>query len=332
MQVIQKMEQGFSGHQDLLIEKIVKYKSNRMQICKKLLPQKYNRLMVYLLFSLVCFGISTISAQEKKLVMGSNSLTIEQIFNKIEEQTGDVFAYSKRDFQMLCKMYIMRELSMCCNGLPDTLHAESINQKVMPLAPPILKDTIIQARKETIYLDSSPGLIEVGGKNELRPRYALKTNGLYLATTTPNISFEAALAKKWTLQATLGYNPWNFSSGKIQHGLAMAEARYWTCKSFERHFFGIHGVYSEFNVGELQFISSMENYTYNGNLYGGGISYGYHFPLKGRWGVELTAGLGYIHFNYNKYECIGCRELLGSYKRDYWGPNKAGISLIYMIE
>ena len=32
------------------------------------------------------------------------------------------------------------------------------------------------------------------------PRFAVKTNALYWATTTPNLGFEAGLAKKLTLQ------------------------------------------------------------------------------------------------------------------------------------
>ena len=45
-----------------------------------------------------------------------------------------------------------------------------------------------------------------GGKS---PVVALKTNGLYWATTTPNVGIEVRLAPKWTLEAEVGLNPFD---------------------------------------------------------------------------------------------------------------------------
>ncbi|PXV60098.1 uncharacterized protein DUF3575 [Dysgonomonas alginatilytica] len=163
-------------------------------------------------------------------------------------------------------------------------------------------------------------------------KVAYKTNLLYLATTTPNLAMEFSLSRKLTADIAGGYNPWDFSGNtSLRHWLVQPELRYWPCQSFEGHFFGLHGIYGKFNVGELSFIHSMNDYIYKGSMYGGGISYGYHFPLKGKWSLELTAGVGYVHLDYDKYTCRGCLELQGSYKRNYIGPTKAGVSIIYMI-
>lgn len=161
---------------------------------------------------------------------------------------------------------------------------------------------------------------------------AQKTNLLYWATTTPNAGIEFSFNKKWTMDLALGYNPWDLGNNRsLRHWLVQPELRYWPCQSFEGHFLGMHGIYGQYNVGNLSFIRSMNDYIYKGSMYGGGIAYGYHFPLKGKWSLELTAGAGYVHLDYDKYSCEGCLVLEGRYKRNYWGLTKAGVSLIYMI-
>lgn len=42
------------------------------------------------------------------------------------------------------------------------------------------------------------------------PKFAIKTNALYWATSTPNLGFEVGLAKKITLDVSGNYNPWKF--------------------------------------------------------------------------------------------------------------------------
>ena len=42
------------------------------------------------------------------------------------------------------------------------------------------------------------------------PKFAIKTNALYWATTTPNLGFEVGLAKKITFDVCGNYNPCKF--------------------------------------------------------------------------------------------------------------------------
>lgn len=164
------------------------------------------------------------------------------------------------------------------------------------------------------------------------PSFVAKTNLLYWATSTPNIGLEVALGKKWSLDAFLGINPWNFKdNGSLQHWVVSPELRYWPCRAFERHFFGLHAIYGNYNVGNISFISALENNIYEGTLYGGGLTYGYHFPLKGRWGLELNFGLGFLRLQHDKYKCKNCNEKQGKFNENFLGPTKAGVSLIYII-
>ena len=162
---------------------------------------------------------------------------------------------------------------------------------------------------------------------------AEKTNLLYWATTSPNIGLEISIGRKWTLDMSAGYNPWKWNEkASFRHWTVQPGVRYWTCNAFEGHFFGLYGSYAKYNVGNLSFIPAMKDYVYKGNMFGGGISYGYHFPLKGRWGLELEIGVGYLYMEYDKHICRTCSEKIKSGTRDYWGPTKIGISFVYLID
>ena len=172
---------------------------------------------------------------------------------------------------------------------------------------------------------------ELGNKTYL-PKFAIKTNALYWATTTPNLGFEVALAKKLTLDVSGNYNPWEFSKNRqIKHWLVQPELRYWLCERFNGSFFGLHGHYAEYNVSNLD-LFGMGHYRYDGNLYGAGISYGYHWILNHRWSMEATIGAGYARLKYDKYECGECGEKLGHKTKNYFGPTKIGLSIIYTIK
>lgn len=171
---------------------------------------------------------------------------------------------------------------------------------------------------------------------------AVKTNLLYGAyTRTPNLSLELGLGRKSTFEIGGGYNPWNLNGNfddnkKLVHWLGQLEYRRWLCQKFSGHFFGIHALGSQFNIGgyelPLLFGKDSKNFRHEGYAYGGGISYGYQFYLGKRWSLEANIGVGYARLNYDKYECAKCGEKLDKVTKDYFGPTKAGISLIYIIK
>ena len=59
---------------------------------------------------------------------------------------------------------------------------------------------------------------------------------------------------------------------------------------------------------------------------------GFEFGLGKRWNLEATLGFGYVYTNYDKYDCATCGKFRGSQDKHYFGPTKAGISIIYMIK
>ena len=165
---------------------------------------------------------------------------------------------------------------------------------------------------------------------------ALKTNVLMDGFRLPNIGAEVGLSKKVTLDALFFYNPWKFSDSKqLKLLLVQPEARYWFCDKFNGSFLGIHamgGVYSTMGFKPpFALWKDMKDYRYKGHLWGAGISYGYQFILGKHWNAEANIGFGYAYVTYKKYPCTTCGELVEKSHKNYFGPTKAAISLIYIF-
>lgn len=172
----------------------------------------------------------------------------------------------------------------------------------------------------------------------------LKTNLLYDATSTINLGVEFSLARNWTLDVSGNYNPWTFSDNrKMKHWMVQPELRMWTCNKFNGHFFGVHTHGGEYNFGGMLpfgfkdgsmfgvVSDDLSKHRYEGWFSGAGVSYGYHWILGKRWGLEATVGMGYAYMKYDRFLCKSCGDKLGSGYRHYFGPTKAGITLIFMI-
>lgn len=176
-------------------------------------------------------------------------------------------------------------------------------------------------------------------------KVAVKTNLLYDATSTLNLGFEFGLSKKWTLDVSGNYNPWEFGENrKMKHWLVQPEMRYWLCEKFNGHFFGLHAHGGQYNWGGMLpwgfrngKMFGIENrniqeHRYEGWLVGAGLSYGYQWILGKRWSLEASLGIGYAYLDYTKYKCEKCGEKIGDGHKNYFGPTKAAVSIIYIIK
>ncbi|MGL5635921.1 MAG: DUF3575 domain-containing protein [Bacteroidales bacterium] len=173
-------------------------------------------------------------------------------------------------------------------------------------------------------------------------KIAVKTNLLYGGITlTPNLGAEISIAPRWTLDLSGGYNPWNLhgsisNNKKLVHWLVEPEVRYWLCQKFSGHFFGTHLLFSQYNISQhrLPWLlgKGSQNYRYEGNAAGGGLTYGYQFILGNHWNLEASIGIGYARLWYDKFNCLKCGEKLESSHRNYFGPTKAAISIVYLIK
>lgn len=167
--------------------------------------------------------------------------------------------------------------------------------------------------------------------------FAVKTDALKWATLSFNVEPEVKVGTRSTLALGLSWNPWTFSENKKwKHLLVQPEYRYWLCQPFNGHFFGVHPLYMRFNAGNVDvpfgLADDLKNSRVQGNLWGVGIGYGYHWMLGNRWSLEAEVGLGVIYADYDKYECPTCGDHLGSYTKTRFAPTKLSVSFIYFIK
>ncbi len=165
----------------------------------------------------------------------------------------------------------------------------------------------------------------------------IKTNLLWDATATINLGVELPIGEKTSLDVPVNYNGWNFANNKKwKHVLVQPEFRWWKEETFNGHFFGVHAHYAFYNVGHLPeppFSEHMKNNRFEGWLVGAGVSYGYRMNFENsNWAMEGTIGVGYAYMLYDRYDCQECGLKNASDKTThYFGPTRAGISLIYDI-
>ncbi len=165
------------------------------------------------------------------------------------------------------------------------------------------------------------------------PTWGIKTNLLYDATTTINLGMEFKTGRKTSFEISGNYNPWTFDNNrKWKHLLIQPEFRFWPGETFRRSFFGLHAHYGYYNIGGLDnppFSEYMNAHRFEGWLAGAGIGYGYRWNFNHRLAMEAEIGVGYAYLSYDKYPCTHCGEKIGSEVKNYIGPTKAAISLIY---
>jgi len=168
------------------------------------------------------------------------------------------------------------------------------------------------------------------------PQFAVKANLINTVTSTLSVGAEVRLTKNVTFNTSASWNPWTYNAEentKFKFLLVEPEIRYWSCESFNGHFFGIHGHYAYYNVGSLPspFSETMNQHRFEGQLAGAGISYGYHWLLSPRWSLDAEIGAGYAKLWYEKYPCLTCAKVLTNENKNYWGITRAGLSIVYLF-
>lgn len=167
---------------------------------------------------------------------------------------------------------------------------------------------------------------------------AVKSDVLSGLLTSPNIGVEVAVSERYSAELSVHYNAFGRSDSdkRWKHWFVQPEFRYWLHRPFGGHFFGVHTLYGWYNVGGVKLpfglLPQIRDERYEGSLLGGGLTYGYHFTLSPHWRLETSAGIGWIHSRYESFRCRSCGEQTGSGNKNYVGPTKVAVSLIYIIK
>ena len=224
------------------------------------------------------------------------------------------------------------------NTLNDVNRQRKLSSSIIEIIDDIKVTTDTVRNKDASYFTSHVIPIDIYIFNNL-PRFALKANFLHgLGSLTPNLGIEFGLGSRTSLEIHGGLNPWRLQSRigdnrKLAHVFVRPEFRYWMCERFNGHFFGMHSFFAHYNVGSIDIPLLFEKeYRYDGIAVGGGLTYGYFLPFSKRWGVEFNVGIGAMWMEYDRFSCDGCEKTAIPESKTYFGPTRAGVTLVFNIK
>lgn len=195
-----------------------------------------------------------------------------------------------------------------------------------PLFPCILLCTqIALASSPTDNGNQSEGVLG----NMLSYRYtAIKTNILYDAIGVLNLGAELELTSHITVELPVAWSFWDWEEDKGLRILALQPGiRYYTGHIGSGHAFGIDLYTAWFNMR-----NGTRRYQDTGRpLLGAGISYSYTLPLTSNWRAEFLIGAGYFNTRYHTYHNISNGARIMTRTRNYLGPTRLAISLVYSL-
>ncbi len=134
-------------------------------------------------------------------------------------------------------------------------------------------------------------------QNVSAQRVALKTNALEYLVLTPNLSLEARLSRKLSLQVGLSVNPIHSAIGdyKFTNCRLEPELRYWFNRPMARHFMALSTTVGGYSL-------QLKDRLMDFNAFGAGLSYGYALVLNRHWNVEFELGAGVAYVNGSDYK------------------------------
>ena len=171
--------------------------------------------------------------------------------------------------------------------------------------------------------------------------WSIRNNLAYDATGTMNLAFEFALGRHVSLAADFGFKPWDrffFWDNdqelvkKWRHLAIMPEFRYYLSEVSRGHFFGANLLWLHYNAAGLDFpwglYPAVRDQRLQGDLLGGGLFYGYAFPLGRHWRIEGLLGVAGGWYGYDAFRCETCGQSTGSRNGAALLPN-LGVNVVY---
>lgn len=200
----------------------------------------------------------------------------------------------------------------------------AVAKAVTPQAAPVAKNVT------TKPTTAQPAPQDKTVKKTAGPRWGVSTNLLYWAALTPNLMLEGYFGNAFSFHIegvyadwqTKGRDPKTWSVWEVS-----PELRYWFWGKdyrFTGHYVGLYG-----HLGDFDFMFNT-SHGFVGSYKGGGLSYGYVFPLNRTLLMELGVRAGFVRVEYDSYYY----EHPAYYKdapheKNYVGPTGAHVSLIY---
>ncbi len=139
-------------------------------------------------------------------------------------------------------------------------------------------------------------ILVAGGERLNAQRLALKTNTIDRLIMSPNLSLEARLSTRFTLQLGVACNPTHISVAdtELTNMRVEPELRYWFNRPMARHFVALSATAASYNLRHA-------DHHFVGDAVGAGFSYGYALVLGEHWNMEAEIGIGLAHLSAKNY-------------------------------
>lgn len=171
----------------------------------------------------------------------------------------------------------------------------------------------------------------------VEPKYsfmAISTNTLYDAILVPNLGLEFNLSNNWTLAVDGMWAWWTVPDINWYwrvYGGEVSVNKYFGKKALKRsltgHHVGLYGQVLSYDLEVGHFGRMAPDLSY-----GGGVEYGYSFPVSNELNIDVALGVGYLGGNFYDYvENEGHHVWRATVKQMYFGPTKASVSLVWLI-
>lgn len=118
-------------------------------------------------------------------------------------------------------------------------------------------------------------------------RVALKTNTLEYLILSPNLTLEARVSRKISLQLGISTNPITspIADYKLNNFRVEPEIRYWFNRPMAKHFIALSTTAGTYSL-------QLKDRFLTGDAIAAGISYGYVLVLNRHWNMEAEIGVG----------------------------------------
>lgn len=160
-------------------------------------------------------------------------------------------------------------------------------------------------------------------------QFSVSTNAVdYANFGTFNAEASAAVARHFSVNAGVRYNPWSFRHGEDQMQnkaiTASAGFRWWPWNIYSGWWMGARAQWEQYNRGG---IVSLE--TEEGDAYGAALSAGYSLMLHRNVNLDFGFGLWGGYKTYTVYRCPTCGKIVDEGSKFFVMPSDLLISLMF---
>lgn len=163
-------------------------------------------------------------------------------------------------------------------------------------------------------------------------RLAVKTDPVRWGLMMPNVGAELSIGDRWSMDLSVSGTQKPYWSHDAKLFTLQPELRYWLSgRQMSRFYVGATALWSRYDM-------KYESQMHEGDLYGGGITFGYSWFLSTRWSLEAYGGFGIFGYKEKRYRPTDDVVDIPGVFQDFYNtsgykmlPARIGVSFSYII-